>query len=268
MLSNTLIAESPRSYFARALWDQHNVIVLVGALLFALAFASPMPLAIAAIAEALWLTIAPNLTAYRAWADRFDAAQAREQAERDFAASPALADIAFAARFAALSRVSQEVQDLATRRAELPVELTPIRRGLMRLRALFLDFGYAQQRLLRRVPEERAAELSAELAELTQAFALERELEARMLLRNAIQAAQLEAQRQAHWLGQLKLIENKLQLMQKGVSYLKAVILNAADVDQLRNELEGLLAETGQPPKLELRSEDAPASSARSVAAR
>jgi hypothetical protein len=264
MLSNTLIAESPRSYFARALWDQHNVIVLTGAVLFALAFASPMPLAIAAIAEALWLTIAPNLTAYRAWVDRFDTAAEREQEERDFAASPALGDAAFAARFSALSRVSEEVGDIAARRAELPAELAPIRRGLGRLRALFLDFGHTQQRLSRRAPENRADELNAELAELTQAFAVERELEARMSLRNAIQATQLEAQRQAHWLMQLKSVENKLDLIQKGASYLKAVILNAGDIDQLQHELDGLLAEIGHPPSLELRSDPAAPASAQS----
>jgi len=126
-----------------------------------------------------------------------------------------------------------------------------------------LDFGHSQQRLLRRVSEERAAELRWELEQLEQHFAIERDLEARMGLRNAIHAAQSEAQRQAYWLAQLNGVDGKLDALQKGASYLKALVLNSADIEQLQREMEALLGEVGYPPKLEFGSENVPPTSTR-----
>ena len=60
---------SPPSYLKFAFKDQHNLVLLLGAASFSLAFASPLPVLVGAGGEALWLLVGPRLPAFRGWVD-------------------------------------------------------------------------------------------------------------------------------------------------------------------------------------------------------
>ena len=55
----------PTSYLGAAFTVQYNLILLGGSALFSLASASPIPIAIGAGAELLWLAIGPRLSSFR-----------------------------------------------------------------------------------------------------------------------------------------------------------------------------------------------------------
>jgi len=57
------------SYLGYAFKDQHNLVLLFGAVCFSVAFASPVPLFVGAAGELLWLAIGPHLPAFRGWVD-------------------------------------------------------------------------------------------------------------------------------------------------------------------------------------------------------
>ncbi len=255
-------AAPPRNYLERALWDQHNVIMMLGAGAFSLALASFVPLAVGAFAELSWLAIVPKLPAFRSWVDQRDAAAQREREEADLAGRPALVDDGFRARFAAVSRGAEEVRELTTRLAESPQQLGATERGLWRLRSTFLDYGEAHQRISRLLSEMPAAEWTEELSELQRRFASERDLEARMGLRNATQSLQRALAVREQHLAQLRNTESKLDTLQKSVGFLKALALNSGSVGQLAHELESLLAEVGPVPHPDAAPESTGAASA------
>ncbi len=52
---------STPSYLKHAFKDQHNLVLILGAACFSLAFASPLPLLVGAAGEFLWLLTGPRL---------------------------------------------------------------------------------------------------------------------------------------------------------------------------------------------------------------
>src|SRR5205814_3538515 len=68
--SSDLDLQLPRPrYLKHAIEDQHNVVFLLGAACFSLAFASPVPFLVGLGGELLWLVIGPRLPAFRDWVD-------------------------------------------------------------------------------------------------------------------------------------------------------------------------------------------------------
>src|SRR5262245_253276 len=60
-----MTTQTAPDYLSTAFYSQYNLILLGGSALFSLASASPLPLAIGAAAEVLWLGIGPRLPVFR-----------------------------------------------------------------------------------------------------------------------------------------------------------------------------------------------------------
>ena len=149
---------APTSYLGYAFKDQHNLVVLFGAVCFSAAFASPVPLLVGAVSELLWLSIGPNLPIFRDWVDRRLNAQYLARAE--VAIEGALGELSErdANRYRALA--GNAAQIIASAEGRLPADQVRLAlHGLLELRRTFLDYLFLGQRveaLARRDAERRA----------------------------------------------------------------------------------------------------------------
>ena len=66
----TALELDQKSYLSEALFDQHNVIVLLGSAALSLSFASIWPVAFALGGECVWLIAGPRSARFRAFVDR------------------------------------------------------------------------------------------------------------------------------------------------------------------------------------------------------
>ena len=248
--------EPPRNYLSRALWDQHNVILMSGAVLFAFSLASVMPLLLGVFVEMLWLALMPNLHLFRSWADKRDLAMEQEQAELELRRSPALDDATITARFAALTRAADEIRELAARLDVTPWDSAPTARGLNELRKRFLKFAVADQQVARSIAEIPATQIASELVQLQRTFSDTRDLELRMGIRNQMVVLQRRLQQQEQLGLQQRVLESKLDMLQKSLGYLKAIAINSANVGDLANEIQALLVEVGKVPAYDAAAPD------------
>jgi hypothetical protein len=255
-------ALAPKHYFSAALFEQHNVISMLGAAALSLSFASIWPLALAIAAEAVWLLLGPRSSGFRTFVDRRD--RGAEKARRDSQHAPLLSklDARVAARFTALDGFADSLLEMVEERGAPAGELTLLGAGLERARQAFLDFGQLHARLARAVADVPHAELEAELARSAQLFAVERNLEARVGLRQEQKAIQ----RRLHQREQLMQAEHaaglKLGAIENGLAYLRSRALVAVAPAQLASETEILLAQVGSPVGLEaVLREETPADS-------
>jgi hypothetical protein len=247
----TRAALAPKQYFSAALFEQHNVILVLGAAALSLSFASIWPLALALAAEALWLLIGARSRGFKAFVDRRD--RGATKAQRDTQYAPLLSNLEarVAARFTVLDDFADSLLEMVEERGAPAGELALLGAGLERARQVFLDFGRLHARLARSVGDVPHAELEAELARSAQLFAVERNLEARVALRQEQKAIQ----RRLHQREQLMQAEHaaglKLGAIENGLAYLRSRALVAVTPTQLASETEILLGQIGSPAGLE-----------------
>lgn len=240
----------PPSYFKYALKDQHNLVVLFGAACFSAAFASPIPLAVAAAGELFWLGVGPRLPRFRAWVDAQLNAQYLTRSEA--AIEGALAELpeADVVRFRALSTGVNDV--LALAKPRLPSsEIELAQHGLLELRRTFLDYLFLSQRAQALVDPTPHDELAQEAAQLQEAYAAERELNARMTIRKSLTAVQKRIAQQSGLGGVRKTIDLRLEMLEKAIGHLKTRLADPG-FTQLSQELDAALAEVGAADALEL----------------
>jgi hypothetical protein len=239
-----LAIQAPRSYFRRAFSDQHNVILMVGAAVLALAFASFVPALIGVIAEGLFLTIAPRLEAFRDWVDRQDGAARRERVERTLRPDLLSLGPGYGTRLEALSRLLEEVvAGVAVHRALSFAELESMRDGFEQLLGSTLELMRTHQGVLAAIAEIPSLELAQEVARLDRAYAAQRDLELRMGLRQQLLATQKRlAQREELEKTRGKL-ELQLQTIEKSVGYLKARTSELLAAGQMLNEVRALVSD-------------------------
>jgi len=241
---------SQPSYLKYAFKDQHNLVLLFGAACFSAAFATPLPLIAGAGAEVLWLLIGPRLPAFRGWVDRQLSTQYLARAET--AIQGALAELSEAdvSRFNTLSRAASELATAA--QARLPArEQQLAQHGLLELRRTFLDYLFLGQRVDSLVDPTPTADLEKEASQLQEAYAAERELTARMTIRQQLFAIQRRIQQQADLAGVTRTIATRLELLEKAVPDVKAHLAEPG-FTQLSLELDRELAEVGSAEPLEL----------------
>jgi len=249
-MTNTL-ALGRKSYVSPAFFDQHNVIVLFGSAALSLSFASVWPSAAALAAECLWLAFAPRSTKFRAFVDE----QAREEqrARRAAELKPLVEklDPRAAARFSALEEQAESLLETAAERGGAETELVALRAGLAGLAGAFLDFGRVHARSSRAIAEVPYEELQAELARSTQLFAVERNLEGRVALRQEQKAIQRRLLQRDNLMQVEHAAGLKLGAIENGVSHLRSRALVGVTAAQLASEAEVLLGQLGSPVALE-----------------
>lgn len=241
---------STPSYVKHAFRDQHNVLLLLGAVCFSVAFATPLPLLVGAAGELIWLLVGPRLPAFRAWVDRQLSAQYLARSEA--AIEDALRQLpeADARRF---RKLSAEVTALGQKASE---RLSPRERqlgehGLLELRRTFLDYSFLGQRLSSLRDPTPSAELEKEAAQLQESYSAERELTARMTIRQALSALQRRIGQQTALTGVERSLELRLEMLEMAVPQVRARLADPAFYD-LTPEIDTALAEIGPAEALEL----------------
>lgn len=246
----TTRALAERSYVSEAFFDQHNVIVLMGAAALSLSFASIWPVALASAGECLWLLAGPRSVKFRAFVDRRkrDAGRARREAEL----KPLVAELEgrVASRFAALEALSSSMLETAEERGTAG-ELAALRASLERLAHAFLEFGALHARLSRAIAEVPHAELQDELARTAELFAMERNLESRVALRQEQKAIQRRLSQRDNLVQAEHAAGLKLGAIENALTYLRSRALIGVAAPELVNELQVLLGRIGAPGSLE-----------------
>jgi hypothetical protein len=239
---------APTSYLGYAFKDQHNLVVLFGAVCFSAAFASPVPLLVGAVSELLWLSIGPNLPVFRGWIDRRLNAQYLARAE--VAIEGALGELSDrdANRYRVLA--GNAAQIIASAEGRLPADQVRLAlHRLLELRRTFLDYLFLGQRV-EALRDATNVGHEDELAELRQSYSSERELGARMTIRKQI--ASLQRQMSQHVaLGDVQRnLALRLEMLEQALPDLKGRLAQPAC--DLALEINGALAKIGPAEALEL----------------
>jgi len=241
---------SSPSYLKHAFKDQHNLVLLLGAACFSLAFASPLPLLVGAGAELLWLLVGPRLPTFRDWVDRQLSAQYLARAETAIEGVLNQLSDTEAARFLALSHDAAELGPLAAERLSSREQQLSLH-GLLELRRTFLDYLFLGQRVASLRDPTPSADMEREAAQLQESYAAERELTARMTIRKALGAVQRRMTQQNALAGVEKTIERRLEMLEKAVPHLRERFADPG-LNELAPELDTALAEVGSAEALEL----------------
>ena len=238
------------SYLKYAFKDQHNLVVLFGGACFSAAFASPVPLAVSAGGELLWLLVGPRLPAFRDWVDRQRSTQYLAKAE--VAIEGALGELSEsdANRFRALSIAATQL--VASAQERLPArELQLGLHALLELRRTFLDYLFLAQRVDALVDPTPQAEMEREVARLQESYSTERELTVRMTIRKALGSLQRRISQQSALSGVRRSIELRLEKLEKALPKLQSR-LTESSFERLAPEVDDALAEIGSAETLEL----------------
>jgi hypothetical protein len=250
---------SPPSYLKYAFKDQHNLVLLLGAACFSLAFASPLPLLVGAGGELLWLVVGPRLRRFRDWVDRELSTQYLARAE--IAIEGALGELpeADVTRFKTLSAgVADLVQNGRERLSSRELQLSL--HGLLELRRTFLDYLFLDQRVEALTDSTPTSAMEKEAAQLQESYSAERELTVRMTIRQALSAVQKRMQQQTELASVQRNIELRLEMLEKALPQLEGRLADPAFA-QLAQELDTTLAAVGSAETLELTVDEIFASS-------
>ena len=241
---------SPPSYLKYAFKDQHNLVLILGAACFSVAFASPLPLLVGAGGELSWLLVGPRLRAFRDWVDRQMSTQYLARAET--AIEVALRELpeADVARFIALSNGARRLLTIARPRLSMR-EAQLGEHGLLELRRTFLDYSFLKQRVDALVDPTPNAELEKEAAQLQESYGAERELTARMTIRQALASIQRRMQQQAGLAGVTRTLESRLERLEECAPNLEER-LSEPSFTQLTSELDTALGAIGSAEALEI----------------
>jgi len=240
---------SPPSYLKYAIKDQHNLVVLFGAACFSLAFASRIPLMVGAGAELLWLLIGPQLPAFRGWVDRQLDAQYMARAEEAIQVALGELSDADASRFRALNESAMQLLGRA-RLAAAPRELKLAVHGLLEYRRTFLDYLFLGQRLDSLLDPTPASAMEAEATQLQQSYSAERDLTARMTIRQAQTALQRRIRQQATLDDVRRALDRRLIALEEALLQLHEPPTDPAS-GSLAQEIEQALAGIGPAEPLE-----------------
>lgn len=231
------------SYVTRFFRVQYNLILLAGAVLFALAAATPWPLVVAAGLEALWLGLGASVPQLRRWLERRDAAFRRAETERAVGTAVQTLDAPYGERVRALHGALAEIRD-----AGGPAPSTAFEQAIGRLETLgpvYLELCVTHQRLGSFLLATPDAELALEVERLKAAFTAEKDLGTRLTLRQALALAQRRIEHRQSMLQLFRSLGVKLESVERSVAYLRSQGPALTSNPSLADEIEALLVETG-----------------------
>lgn len=269
-MPSTISAPAPINYQLRSFANQTNVILLGGAVLFSLAFASWLPLALGASLEALWLLVAPRTKLFRKVVD----ADRRRvlRAQEDAAQKALLAALRpeHARRFRALGAVLDDLRKHASSKLDVnPFELADAVARLEATQRSFLQIAALEERLARHIAETPRAALEEESRRLLQDAAIEKDLVVRLTLRQAANMAQKRIQHAERVAMARRSVTVALDTVEQALTYLRAQAAAAnsgrtllADVDAVLRQLTSVEALTASTDELLGSDAGAPSSTA------
>jgi hypothetical protein len=231
------------SYLARAFSLQYNVILLGGSALFSLAAASPLPLAVGAGAELVWLVVGSNLGPVRRWLDRRDAFSEVEAAPEPAPEPEPVFDRVYSHRINLFDRALAEIRALAAQRADPRFVSAVVR--LAPLRQSFLAVCQAHQGTARFLEATPEGEFEAEVERLQRVLAQEHDLSAKMGIRQAIVLAKRRVEQRQAMTGEITTLALRLETIERGVAHLLKQGRALGGTKELAAEIEALAGEIG-----------------------
>lgn len=241
--------EQDRRYLRAALTNQYNVILVIGALAFAVALASWLPLIVALVGEAVWLFVAPRLESFRHSADALvasaDAARAVESLGPEYAE-----------RVARVEADAREIETLCNSRHDLgPEQKQEVVRRLRPAVQAFLNVCATQQRLRSLAARAPIHEISAEVASLHQALATETDLGVRASLRRALNVAERRIRQFEGSDAAGRTLELALQTLQTSLAMLKEGAAGLSSGPEICAELDAATMQLSRAAALEAERE-------------
>ena len=244
----TQVAAAP-SYLSTAFVSQYNLILLGGAALFSVASASPLPLVIGVAAEFFWLALGPRLPAFRRRVDQQADAERRARLDDEVMHGMRGMDQEHAARLLALGQNISWVVMRAEGSLTAPAERAMLFE-LEQLRPSFLRLCRLHERLLQRLEEMRLSPPEHEVAQLSQAYAAEKDLGLRFTLHQGIKLAQRKVEQQARLVDVRRQIELKLSLIEQSLVHLRSQEQLGPSADWLR-DIQGIMSHAAAATTLE-----------------
>jgi hypothetical protein len=238
------------SYGRAALWDQHNVIAMIGALAFSLAFASPLPVAVGLLAELIWLTVAPRHSSFRAWVDR--GLRRERQARENEALLKLQGELppSHSGRFAAFGQLCEELQSLVHGTLDAaPREVAE--NAVFRLRWAFLEYQLLDARLMRNSSAAPRPALEREIEQITLGLQGEKDWGRRVAGNRALMLAKGRAQQLAELEAIQRTCELRLDSFEKWIGHLKTQAETPEGSLMLAPNIDALLSQFGTPKALE-----------------
>ena len=244
-------ADSARDqrYLRAALTNQYNVILALGAVAFAVAFASWVPAIVALLGEAAWLFIGPRLESFRRRTDglaaRADNARAMEALGPDYAQ-----------RVTSVERDTVEIEALCAGRHDLTTEQKQeVTRRVRPIVQTFITVCATHQRLRRVAAQAPVNELQAEVASLHQSLSTETDLGVRASLRRALNVAERRIKQHEGSEAATRSIELALSTMQKSLAMLKEGAAGLSTGPELCAEIDGASSQLTRAAALEAERE-------------
>jgi hypothetical protein len=256
-VTNTTSYSMP-SYVGAAFFQQYNLILFSGSALFSLASASPLPVAVGAGLELLWLGLGSRLPPFRRWVDRRADTAARLELDDSITIAMQALDGVYTSRLVALERVLDEVRAFALQSAD-EEELAPAFAKLDAIRPGVLRTCQLHQRLSRFANDPAEAGLEQEIARLDQAFTTERDLGVRFTLRQAIVLAQRRKQERDRLVGMRRAVELRLEMLDKSVAHLRSRSATLISPAELGAEVDAVSAQLASIVALEAEAAEASA---------
>jgi hypothetical protein len=205
------------SYLSNAFYSQYNLILLAGSCLFSLASASPWPLLIGAAGELLWLGLGSRLPAFRRHVEQSADSERRAELDDSVLQGMRSLDPEHAARVVA---VGQNISWILLRAEPAQPHERAALVELEQLRPAFVRLCTLRERLAQRLQELRLAPPEEEVAQLSRAYAAEKDLGLRFTLHQGIKQAQRKVEQQARFVELGRQIELKLSLTEQSLAQL------------------------------------------------
>lgn len=234
-----------RKYLRAALTNQYNVILVLGAVAFAVALASWLPVFIALAGEAFWLFIAPRLETFRRHSDALASHAGTAKALESLSPEDAQ-------RVMAVEADAREIEQLCNSRHDLGSdEKQEVARRLGPAVQAFSSVCALSQRLRGAAARAPIHELTAEVTSLHQALSIETDLGVRASLRRALNVAERRIKQLEGNEAALRSLELSLQMLQKSLAVLKEGAAGLSSGPEICAELDAATAHLSRAAALE-----------------
>jgi hypothetical protein len=246
--------ETKPSYLLRLFSIQYNWILFGGALLFALASASPLPALVGIGVEALLLLVGSNLPPVQRWLDRRDASLRRADANDALMVAVRGLSTEYSSRVVAVDHALGEIREFGGPRPGPDFEHAVSR--LETLRGVHLALCETHQRVTRFLAATPAQELGAEADRLRAAFTAEKDIGLRLTLRHALTLAERRRGHRESLVQTLRGVGVRMESLERSIAYLRSQGDALARSAQFPNDVETLVNDIDPPTPVELEPAD------------
>jgi hypothetical protein len=224
-----------------ALFDQHNVILMVGALALSLAFYSAWPLVVGLGGEVIYLTLAVRSTPVRRWLSRQGQARRPDLRRALSQREEQELEPRYRGRIEATGKRIAELRTLAVVRGLDPRFLDSHDR-LERLLGVFKRMALVHQNLTRYLAELPVTSVTGEIARLNAALNEESDEEARASLAQAAALAQRRLRQHGRNQGRRRALEVSMATIEGSLDYIRSHLLGGGPPGDLVAEVDQVLA--------------------------